>query len=87
MIEAAILILLQAQAGPWEKYAPVPEQLGPGPHTLIVSDGKGMTRIDYKSGPACQKARDEVRRQVAPPPSSPGVIYGAPTVRAFCVPK
>jgi hypothetical protein len=84
---SAFLLLLQATPGPWDKYAPVAEKLGPGPHTLVITDGKGMTRIDYKTGPACQKARDETRRQVAPPPSSSGVYYGPPSVKVFCVPR
>lgn len=61
--------------------------LGSGPHTLIVTDGTSMTRMDYKTGPDCQHARDTVERQVAPPRPKPGVIYGAPTTRAVCVPR
>lgn len=63
------------------------EKLGPGPHTLIISDGDSMTRIDYSTGAKCQKARDEIRRQNAPPPDTPGRIYGPPRVKAFCVPR
>jgi hypothetical protein len=63
------------------------EKLGTGPHTLVISDGKAMTRMEYKTGAACQKARDAVRRQVAPPASTPGVINGRATVKAFCVPR
>lgn len=84
--------------GPWTEYGPQPppgyvldappERLGAGPHTLVISDRNGMTRIDYKSGAACLKARNEVRRQNAPPTSHhPGVIYGPPTTKAFCVPR
>lgn len=87
MIGAAFILLLQAQAGPWDKHPSIPERFGPGPHTLVISDGKAITRIDYKSGPACQNARNEVRRQIAPPANSPGVIYGLPSVKAFCVPR
>lgn len=77
-----------AQCDPWERYRTPPgEKMGPGPHTLIVSDRQGMTRIDYATGPKCQKARDEIRRQTAPPPSRPGVIYGRSSVNAFCVPR
>lgn len=82
------------QTGPWDKYAAnpfddliPPERLGPGPHTLVIASQTGMTRMDYKSGAACQKARDEVRRQVARPPSRAGVIYGQPTTTAVCVPR
>lgn len=87
MISAAFLLLLQVQPNPFDRFDAKPERLGPGPHTLVISDGKGMTRIDYKTGPGCQKARDETRRQVAPPPSSSGVYYGPPSVKAFCVPR
>lgn len=85
------------RTGPWDKYNANPfdafddlipaERLGPGPHTLVIASQTGMTRMDYKSGAACQKARDEVRRQVAPPPSRGGVIYGQPTTTAVCVPR
>ena len=61
--------------------------LGPGPHTLVVTDGEAITRFDYKSGPKCERARDVVQRQNAPPPDTDGRIYGAPRVRAFCVPR
>lgn len=63
------------------------ERLGPGPHTLVISDGNAMTRSDYRTGLACQRARDSVRRQVANPPNTAGVIYGQPRVKAFCVPR
>jgi hypothetical protein len=72
---------------PYQKYAPAEEKLGAGPHTLVVSDGSAMTRIDYKTGPLCAKARDSIRRQVASPPNTPGVIYGAPRTKAFCIPR
>lgn len=63
------------------------ERLGPGPHTLVISDGTAMTRIDYKTGAACQRARDATRRQVAPPVDTPGIIHGRSSVKAFCVPR
>lgn len=72
---------------PWERDPIIEEKLGPGPHTLIISDGDGMTRMEYASGPKCMKARDEVRRQNSNPPNTPGIIYGAPRVKAFCVPR
>ena len=84
----ALAFLLQAAPGPWEKYQTTPpERLGPGPHTLVITDRDAMTRIDYKTGAACQRARDEVRRQVEPPPNTAGVIYGRPSTKAFCVPR
>lgn len=65
----------------------IPERLGPGPHTLVISDGKAMTRIDYRTGPACQKARDEVRRQVLPAAGDGWTIYAPLSVAALCVPR
>jgi hypothetical protein len=94
-----LLSMASAQSAPWEKdpiigstssnpFADlVPERLGPGPHTLVISDGKGMTRMEYKSGAACKRARDSVRQQVIPPPI-PGVRdLSPPPVKAFCVPR
>lgn len=86
-----LTLLLQSQANPFEKYRAAAqtetvEQLGPGAHTLVISDGSAITRMEYKTGPACQKARDEVRRQ-ATPQTRPGVIYGLPRIQAVCVPR
>lgn len=73
---------------PWEKFNPQRNpQLGPGPHTLVIADGDTMKEFRYPSGAACQNARDEVRRQVAPPPSTRNIIYGPARVKAFCVPR
>lgn len=52
-----IALFLMAE-NPYAKYAPknafddlVPkEQLSAGPHTLVVSDGTSMTRMDYNPG-------------------------------------
>lgn len=82
-----IAALMLAQSEPWWNDYPTVEELGRGPHTLVISDGSAMTRIEYKTGPACQRARDEVRRQVAPPRSTPGIIYGPPSTKAMCVPR
>lgn len=97
MILLALLLIAQAQSGPWDKYKPnpfdkfdakpAPERLGPGPHTLVITDGTAMTRLDYRSGALCLRARDETRRQVAPPANQRGVIYGPARVMAFCVPR
>ncbi|MGA1850449.1 hypothetical protein VH570_06385 [Sphingobium sp. HT1-2] len=98
MIALLALLLAQAEEGPWKKYEPPhenvfdqfdpkEEKLSPGPHTLVISDRDGMTRIDYPSGAKCQHARDVTRRQVAPPPNSNGIIYAPSTVKAFCVPR
>lgn len=71
----------------FDQFDPPPETLSPGPHTLVISDHQGMTRIDYTTGAKCLKARNAVRRQVAPPPNTRSVIYGPPSVKAFCVPR
>lgn len=57
------------------------------PHTLVISDKGSITRIDYRTEAGCIKARNKVREQVAPPPNSNGIIYGQPSIRAFCVPR
>lgn len=94
MIAAALLLLVQTP-NYFDRFDPPPgyvidrapvEKLGPGPHTLIIYSSKGVTRFDYKSGPACQKARDSVRQQVKPAPD-PRVIYSNPGVTAICVPR
>lgn len=78
-----------AAENPFDKYDRVEPELGPGPHTLVISDGQAITRMEYKSGTACQKARDKVRLQTDARLTNrtPGVIYGAPRVTAFCVPR
>ena len=81
------LLLLQTTAGsPFADLVPT-ERLGPGPHSLMISDGQAMTRTEYKTGTACVRARDAVRRQVAQPADTPTRIYGPPRVQAFCVPR
>ena len=74
---------------PFDKYVvkPRPERLGAGPHTLVISDRDGMTRIDYPTGARCLSARDAISRQTAPPPNTANIIYGPSTVKAFCVPR
>lgn len=85
------------EGGPWERYQPrqpnsfdqfdaKPEVLGNGPHTLVISDRNAMTRMEYKTGPQCAKARDAIVKQVTPQPR-PGIIPGPPSVKAFCVPR
>jgi len=86
MIVAAFLLMLQSAPPPPPPIAVpnTPEQFGPGPHTLIISDGKGMTQLDYKTGRACQVALEEIRKQVAPPHTA---HYGISAVKTFCVPR
>jgi len=70
------------------KYVQQPHaELGPGPHTLVISDREGMTRIDYPTGAKCKQARDAIRFQTAPPPNTANVFYGPSSVKAFCVPR
>lgn len=72
---------------PYEATASKAEKFGQGPHTLVISDQNALTRINYPTGARCLKARDEIRRQVAPPPNTPSRIYGQSSVKAFCVPR
>lgn len=75
------MFALLALAALWQNHAP------PRGYVLIISDGATATRINYSSRERCLKARDEVVRQTAPPPSSPGIIYGPSRTKAFCVPR
>lgn len=63
--------------------------LGSGPHVLIISKRDGqMTQLNYRTGKACQLARDSVRKQVEPPPSAIQPInYVEPPLTAVCVPR
>ena len=72
---------------PFDQFDPKPEKLGRGPHTLVISDGNAIIRIEYATGAKCKFARDAVRAQVAPPPNSPNVVYAPSSVTAFCVPR
>lgn len=75
------------KASPFQRLIPPKEVVGTGPHTLVISDMQGMTRIDYPTGARCIKARDAIRKQTAPPPNTATVIYGPSSVKAFCVPR
>jgi hypothetical protein len=70
------------------RYREVP--LGPGPHVLIIAKRDGaMTRMNYRSGRACQLARDSVRKQAEPPPLAIQLLIDTrePTLTAVCVPQ
>jgi len=87
VITALMVVALQANS--FDEFDAKPQHLGPGPHTLVISDGNAMTRIDYKSGTACERARDKVRQQTDSrlTNKNPYVVYGPPRVSAFCVPR
>ena len=110
VILLALILAVQAESGPWDKYERQPQEgdtatnaktgeriilrdgvwrpiLGPGPHTLVVSDGAAMTRMEYRTGPLCERARNAIERQVANPADTPNVIHGPPRTKAFCVPR
>lgn len=55
--------------------------------TLVISDGNAMTRMEYRDQASCERARDAVRRQTAPPPNTQYEIHGPSRVTAFCVPR
>lgn len=58
--------------------APETKRLGPGPHTLLVISARGpMTKFEYRSGSACQKALDSIFSQTG----------NWVNFRAFCVPR
>jgi hypothetical protein len=77
---ALVTLPTPAKPNPYMRYVP---------HTLVISDGNAITRIDYKDGASCERARDEVRRQTDSrlTNNNPNIIYGAPRVTAFCVPR
>jgi len=62
------------QANPYSKY---------GPQPLIISQGTGMTRIDYLDANRCLEARDALLRQYQE--QHPGVLVSSLTV--VCIPR
>lgn len=70
-------------------YADLIPKPASGPHVLVISDGAAMTRMNYATGTACERARDRVRLQTdfRHTNTNPNIIYGPPTVKAFCVPR
>ena len=77
----------KATCDPWADFRleePVLEEFLRGPYLLIVTLRGGITKIRYKSGRACGKARDAIegKEQVLAPDQ-----VRLPTVRiAYCVP-
>lgn len=77
-----------AKPNPFDQFDPKPIRLGPGPHTLIISDENQLTRMDYKSGQACQKARDVIRSQFGTMVRlEGGGLFVPKGVKTFCVPR
>lgn len=77
-----------ARANPFDQFEPKPVRLGPGPHTLVISDGNQITRMDYKSGTLCQRARDTIKAQFGTAQrTAGGGIFIPSSVKAFCVPR
>ena len=100
MIDALVALLLAQASQPLllcaddqsncvasERSHPGEERLGPGPYTLVIFDGDRTTRFEYRSGPECQRARDEVRWQLVPLPQPNTIILSLPENRAICVPR
>lgn len=83
----AVALLLLAQSGAFDDLVPKPEILPPTPHTLLISDGRAMTRFEYKTGALCKRARDEVRRQAHEGGLRSGAVFYNPSMTAVCVPK
>lgn len=67
----------------WSRERPLPNT----PHTLVISDGTAMTRMEYRTGPQCQRARQSTLMQTLPGYDARVVIAGSPRIQAFCVPR
>jgi hypothetical protein len=63
------------------------EDLGPGPHTLIIWGGNGEpVTMQYASGRSCQRAKRSIASQTRPQRlDNGGAIFTA--VTAICVPN
>lgn len=85
----------KSECDPWERYNPQPNyfdqfdpkppkhpKLGPGPHTLVIIGSQVPVRVDYKSGSACEKARDAFVAQFVA--QHPGIVVSG--VTAACIP-
>ncbi len=76
----------QTECKPWErqwKNPNVKPMLGPGPHTLVIIGGQEPVRMDFKSGRACQNARDAFLNQYHD--QHPNLV--ASGVTAACIPR
>ena len=79
----------EPKVNPFDKYdpkPPKPRKLGTGPHTLIIGSGPNAVQREYKSGSACERARDDVLSQVGSR-QMPGGGYFYSSVAVFCVPR
>ncbi len=89
MIVLALAFAGQTAPNPYDQFdppAPKLERLGPGPHTLVISGPNTVTRIDYKTGPQCQRARDSARRQSLEPAAN-GLRPIVSAIVVICVPR
>lgn len=91
MIDLALAFAFAGQTtpNPFDRFkSPEPklERLGPGPHTLVISGRNTVTRIDYKTGPQCQRARDSARRQSLEPAAN-GLAPITSAITVICVPR
>lgn len=85
----ALLLLAQTIPPPPPGFVlvtPRAVRLGPGPHTLVIATGQHVTRMDYKTGAACQRAKEAVLAQMGARQNADGSITVA-SANAFCVPR
>lgn len=66
-------------------------ELGPGPHTMLISTRATVTKLHYNSGPACQATLEVIEaKQRAPSCKEPCSIDEIPIVisqfSAICIP-
>lgn len=92
----AALALMLAQTSPTHAVASTPKSkgLGSGPHTLLILNQRSgsSNKIEYRTGPACQKALDAIEEQSFPPTRA-APTNGVPQMprmtsfEMFCVPR
>lgn len=79
----------EPSANPFDQFdtASVEEDLGPGPHTLIIWGGNGQpVTMQFASGRSCQRAKSSIASQTRPQRlANGGAIFTA--VTAICVPN
>lgn len=70
----------------FDKFDEAPLNFGPGPHTLVLTMGVHITRMDYKSGQDCQRARATALRQMGARRNPDGSITVS-SGNAICIPR